>query len=475
MGTYSGSIPAPGQAHDKTRPAGVIVYGWLLLSVLSLVFAGVFALLLALARTPVIEAFLPLGRDYIFVALVGHVVLAVVIWFLAFEGFLWIYSASVHIGQCVWSGILGWASLAFSGAGVALVVISALFGLGQAELANYVPVLLTPVFYVGLGCFALGVLLNLINGMAGVLRARVNGIRLPNLTIGMAVAAFAIFTAFVCFALSAWFQISTGKLFLDFERLFWGGGHILQFANTISLVTVLMFLAYLICGKEALSSGASKVLYGIYLLFIIPAPFIFFIYDTSSQAYKDSFTALMRWGLGPSTAVFMLAAAILVFSKKGMSFKRPGFSSLVLAVVIFAAGGTLALMIRGVNTIIPAHYHSVIGAVTIAFMGLFYELLPAFKRTIYSKKMAAVQPYLYFAGILMFALGLYIAGTHGVARKTYGSAQNLNSAARIIGMSVMGLGGLISIAGGITFVWNALLTLMRKEDAAAPAFEFDAR
>lgn len=474
MGIYSGSTSNAREG----RPAGVIVYGWLFLAVLSLVFAGVFALMVALARTPVIEDFLPLGRDYIFVALVGHVVLAVVIWFLAFEGFLWIYSASVHIGQGVWSVILGWASLTFSGAGVALVVISAIFGLGKAELANYVPVLLTPVFYIGLGSFALGVLLNLVNGMAGVLRARADGIKLPNLTIGMAAAAFAIVTAFVCFALSAWFQISTGKIYLDFERLFWGGGHILQFANTISLVTALMFLVYLIYGKEAISAGTSKVLYGIYLLAVMPAPFIFFIHDTSSQAYKDSFTALMRWGLGPSTAVFMLAAAFFVFSKKGVSFKelgkRPGFSSLMISIVIFAVGGILALMISGVNTIIPAHYHCVIGAVTIAFMGLFYEVLPAFKRTVYSKKMAVIQPYLYFAGILMFALGLYIAGTHGMARKTYGSAQNLNSAARIIGMSVMGLGGVVSIAGGITFVWNALLTLMRK-DCRAPLLEFDAR
>jgi len=469
MGIYTGST-INGQTG---RPAGVIVYGWLLLAVLSLVFAGVFALLVALARTPVIEDFLPLGRDYIFVALVGHVVLAVVIWFLAFEGFLWIYSSSVHIGQDVWSGILGWASLAFSGAGMLLVAISAVLGLGKAELANYVPVLLTPVFYVGLGCFALGVLLNLINGTAGVLRAMSHGIKLPNLTIGMAAAAFAVFTAFVCFALSAWFQIATGKIHLDFERLFWGGGHILQFANTISLVTALMFLASLIYGKDALSTAASKVLYGIYLLFIIPAPLIFFIYDTSTQAYKDSFTSLMRWGLGPSTAVFMLAAAFLVFSKKGASFKglgkRPGFSSLILAIVIFTVGGILALMIRGVNTIIPAHYHCVIGAVTIAFMGLFYELLPSFKRHIYSKKMAVIQPYLYFAGILLFALGLYIAGTHGMARKTYGSAQNLSGAARIIGMSIMGVGGVVSIAGGITFVWNALLTLIRKADAAAPS------
>ncbi|TAN63754.1 hypothetical protein EPN18_01470 [bacterium] len=454
-------------------PAGTkkIVRGWLLLAVFSLVFAGIFALLVALARTPVIETMLPLGRDYIFVALVGHVVLAVVIWFLAFEGFLWAYSTSVLLRRGLKSEIAGWLSLALSSAGMLLVVISAIFGLGFAELANYVPVLGTPVFYVGLGLFAVGVFVNIINGFLSFFAAKTAGVKLRSVTVGMAASSTAVLVAFLCFALSGYFQYSTGKAYLDFERLFWGGGHMLQFANTIAMVTVWAFIAYIVYGRQAVSSAVSKPLYALYLFFVLPAPIIYFIHDTATQAHKESFTTLMQWGLGFSTAVFMLMVIALMVSQKSVPMKRPAFSSLVLSMIIFAVGGVLALTISGVNTIIPAHYHSVIGAVTIAFMGLFYEMAPVFGKAVYSKKMAAVQPYLYFTGILLFAIGLYIAGSHGVARKTYAGAQNLNSWAKIIGMSVMGIGGLVSIAGGITFVVNALATLLKSgaTDATLPS------
>lgn len=446
-----------------------IVYGWLLLAVFSLVFAGIFALLVAFARTPVIEDFLPLGRDYIYVALVGHVVLAVVIWFLAFEGFLWVYTSTVYMGRVIFSPTLGWASLVSCAAGMLLVASSAVFGLGAAELANYVPVLLTPVFYTGLVLFAFGIFLNLINTALAILRTKAEGLRLPVITFGSCVGGAAVFIAFLCFALSGYFQVSTEKLYIDFERLFWGGGHILQFANTISMVTVWLFLAYLIYRREAVGGRAAKGLYIVYLLFILPAPFIYFIYDTSTQAYKDSFTAIMRWGLGPSTTVFILMVGWLVVSVKNMPLKRPGFSSLLLSMAIFTVGGVLALMIRGVNTIIPAHYHCVIGAVTIAFMGLFYEIVPSMNTEVYSKRLAAIQPYLYFAGILLFAAGLYIAGSHGVARKTYGGAQNLNSLAKYIGMSIMGVGGIVSIAGGLAFVVNALATMLKRQSHAVSA------
>lgn len=439
--------------------AGRIAYGWVLLSVLSLVFAGIFAFMVALARTPFIEDLLPLGRDYIYVALVGHVVLAVVIWFLAFEGFLLAYAATVHINRQTWSPLLAWCGLGAAGTGMALVVAASIFGLGTAELANYVPVLLTPVFYAGLALFASGVLLNIINSSGGVVAARKEGLRLPMLTIGMVASGLATVVAFSCFVLSGYFQAATGKVFIDFERLFWGGGHILQFANTIAMVTVWVFLAALVLKAEPLRPAAAKALYGVYGLFIAPAPLIYFFHDTATQAYKDSFTALMQWGLGPPTAVFMLAVFI-VAARGERPWRSPGFSSLILSIFIFAVGGLIALDIGGVNTKIPAHYHCVIGAVTIAFMGLFYEMVPMLGRRLHSVRLAALQPYLYSAGILLFAAGLYLAGSHGVARKTYGGEQNLNNLGKIIGMSVMGLGGLVAIAGGITFVWNALFSLI---------------
>ncbi|MBI5587720.1 MAG: cbb3-type cytochrome c oxidase subunit I [Deltaproteobacteria bacterium] len=447
-----------------------IIYGWLLLAVMSLVFAGIFALLVAMARTPVIEDLLPLGRDYIYVALVGHVDLAVVIWFLAFEGFLWALTSTAHTGTSIFSRNLGLVSVILSALGMALVVVSAIFGLGPAELANYVPVLVTPVFYAGLLLFASGILLNLINTLFTLLKVKRDGKKFPVLTFGMAVAGVAVFSAFLCFALSGYYQWATGKIFIDSERLFWGGGHILQFANTVSMVTVWIYLSRLVLKEDPVSPPVAKVLFIFYLLFVLPAPFIYFFHDTAEQAYKDIFTNLMRWGLGPSTAIFMLASVWKIFSGKRL-WRNPGFSSLALSIAVFVLGGVIALLISGVNTKIPAHYHCVIGAVTIAFMGLFYEVVPAFNRALWSKRMAAAQPYLYSLGILLFAVGLYMAGSHGVARKTYGHEQNLNNIAKVISMSIMGIGGLVAIAGGITFVLNALLTLVRRqgEDAGSAA------
>lgn len=439
-----------------------IIYGWLLLAALSLVFAGIFALLVALARTPVAQDMLPLGKDHIYVALVGHVVLAVVIWFLAFEGFLWTYASSAALERGVASPILSWASLVFSYAGMGFVVASAVFGLGPAELANYVPVLVSPVFYAGLVLFGAGILLAIVNAFAGILSARLDGKIMPVETFGMAVAGAAVISALACFAFSGYFQFATGKAFFDAERFFWGGGHLLQFANTVSMVTVWIFLARLSLGASPLGARLTKALFVFYLLFIIPAPFIYLMHDTSTQAHKDAFTFIMRWGLGPATGVFMLALVARIFSSARRDWSNPAFSSLVLSIATFLIGGAIALDISGTNTKIPAHYHCVIGAVTIAFMGFFYELMPLLDKKVYSKKMASVQPYLYTAGVLLFAAGLYIAGGHGVARKTYGAAQNLDNIWKLVAMSVMGLGGLVAIAGGITFVVNALLTLLGK-------------
>lgn len=452
---------------DRARVPGGLLYGWLFFAVFSLVFAGIFALLVAMARTPGVEDLLPLGRDYIYVALVGHVILAVVIWFLAFEGFLWTLTSTVHTGSDLYSPLAGWLSLGLSFTGTIFIVITAVFGLGYPELANYVPVLLHPLFYAGLGLIGVGMVICLLNTFVTVAGAVRRGKRLPTLTFGMTVAGICVLTAFVCFLLSGYFQIATGKGFFDFERFFWGGGHILQFANTTAMVTAWIYLSRTTLGEEPVGGWYARGLYLFYLLFVLPSPVIYFIHDTSTQSYKDSFTWLMQWGLGPSTAVFILCTTVVMFSYRGtgrrLPWTEPGFSSLLLSMAIFVLGGFIAVMIRGVNTIIPAHYHCVIGAVTIAFMGVFYEILPMVGRSLYLKRLAKIQPYLYTLGIVLFAVGLFIAGSHGVARKTYGAEQNLDSMAKFIGMSIMGVGGLVAILGGIAFVINALISLLRRE------------
>jgi heme/copper-type cytochrome/quinol oxidase subunit 1 len=95
-------------------------------------------------------------------------------------------------------------------------------------------------------------------------------------------------------------------------------------------------------------------------------------------------------------------------------------------------------------------------------------MLPLIRRQIYSERTALVQPFLYGAGQLLFVLGLFLAGTEDVPRKTFGSAQVLTSYVQYTGMAVMGLGGLVAVLGGAAFVVNKLFTLLTKEGEMIP-------
>src|SRR3989304_10326418 len=105
----------------------------------------------------------------------------------------------------------------------------------------------------------------------------------------MAASGIAVAVALACFALSGWFQYSTGKMFLDFERLFWGGGHVLQFANAMAMAVVGMLLTKFTINKYPVKNGLARALYLLYLVFALPAPIIYFLFDIASQTHKDAF------------------------------------------------------------------------------------------------------------------------------------------------------------------------------------------
>jgi heme/copper-type cytochrome/quinol oxidase subunit 1 len=109
-------------------------------------------------------------------------------------------------------------------------------------------------------------------------------------------------------------------------------------------------------------------------------------------------------------------------------------------------------MIHASNVTVPAHYHGSIVGITIAFMGITYHILPHLGFRKVTQRIAKWQPLVYGVGQLMHITGLAWSGGYGVQRKTSGSAQNLDQLEQIFGMALMGLGGLISIIGGIIFL-----------------------
>ena len=126
-------------------------------------------------------------------------------------------------------------------------------------------------------------------------------------------------------------------------------------------------------------------------------------------------------------------------------------AALVWSLVLFGAGGLIGLAISGSNVKIPAHYHGSIVGVTLAFMGLVYYLLPRMGFGRPQGRLARLQPALYGGGQLLHIAGLLWSGGYGVQRKAAGAEQALRTTEQIAGMGLMGLGGLLAVAGGILF------------------------
>jgi hypothetical protein len=71
------------------------------------------------------------------------------------------------------------------------------------------------------------------------------------------------------------------------------------------------------------------------------------------------------------------------------------------------------------------------------------------------------QPWLYGGGQLLHIAGLVWSGGYGVQRKVAGAEQVLRTQGEVAGMALMGLGGLIAVAGGIVFALVVLAQLRK--------------
>ncbi|MBI3814980.1 MAG: cbb3-type cytochrome c oxidase subunit I [Nitrospinae bacterium] len=475
-----------------SKGASKLVYSWLFFAVSTLIFAGIFAFLLAMSRTPFIQDLMP-AKNYLYTALVIHVILSVVIWFLAFEGVLWIVSIAVfpslnppiepfegrHAGKGLkgelFSIPLGWLGFMLSASGTILLIIAGLKAWGEPLLANYIPVLTHPVFYTGLILFASGIFLTILNTLLSIIKnaGRSGGqYFLTPVPFILTLAGLTVLIAISCFVLAYNFLPSTLNINMYFERLFWGGGHILQFSNTFGMICAWILLTQITLHKSPMPDRPAMLFALISFAFTLPAPFFYFLFDILSVDLREWFTLLMQFGLGPLAVAFAISIILAtnifkddestVAILKRLPWGDPGFSSLILSIIVFSTGGILSLAIKGIDVKIPSHYHGVIGGVTLSFMGLSYHILPLLNRKIPDSMMAKIQPYLYGIGQMLFILGMFWAGTHGVPRKTYGEAQNLDDFVKMAGMAIMGFGGLIAISGGATYVLNILIPLLKR-------------
>ena len=433
------ALPVPTDAR-RTLAAG-----WLALAIGALLASGLFSILLVLSRAPYVKDVFPLA-DFFRVALVVHVDLSVLVWFSAFAGLLW----SLHgAPRLLW---LGWAGLAGATAATLAMCAAPFLDGGAPLMSNYIPVLDGPLFLRALVLFGVSCALVVGRALAAAPRVGIRPDGAAALRFGLNAAAVSAAVALLAFAWSYAAVPAEIERKAYFEVLFWGGGHVLQFTWTLLMFAAWLWLADATGARNPLSPRIAILLFGIALASVFATPIIYLAHDVVSVEHYRLQTWLMRIGGGLAIVPFALAVAWSVANgPRASAATAPLKAALVWSLVLFGAGGLIGLAISGSNVKIPAHYHGSIVGVTLAFMGLVYYLLPRMGFGRPQGRLARLQPALYGGGQLLHIAGLLWSGGYGVQRKAAGAEQALRTTEQIAGMGLMGLGGLLAVAGGILF------------------------
>ncbi|MBL9217053.1 MAG: hypothetical protein JNG82_01085 [Opitutaceae bacterium] len=421
--------------------------GWFLFAIGSLVLAGLLSLMLVVGRLPFLGW---LFTDPLFFkrALVVHVDLAIVVWFqagaLAFLG--------LAVGPRLPRGVTA-AAFTLAGLGVAGLLVGALMPGALPVLANYVPVIDHPVFFAGLAAWFVGS--GLFFAVALVTPARTDARALaPAVVVALRAAAAANVLALLTFA-GAWRTTPAAAPLAYYELLFWGGGHVLQAGNVALMLALWLQLWHRWSGRALLGPATVAALMTALVAPQVVMPGLAFT-GTTETAYFTMATHLMRWTLFPVVLVVLGTAAARLWRQPA----RPAwgdfrFAGLAGSAALTLLGFILGSLIRGSSTLVPGHYHCAIGAVTIALMAAAYDFCTAVApagEPAGEPRRARLQLLLFGGGQAVFGLGFALAGAYGMGRKQYGVEQHVRTLGEYLGLSVMGLGGLIAVAGGIFFL-----------------------
>ena len=435
-----------------------LLTAWLGLALGSLVVAGVFAILVAFARTPAVQL-LGQAADLFHLALIAHVTFALTVWFLAFGGALWVYAAW-RAGYTL-PGAASWVGWSVAAAGAALMAVPAFALSGTPYLNDYIPVIDHPLFWTGLIAALAGAALQAGAYLHAWWRGRAGRTAVEPLeATALAVAALAMLLAVATLGL-AWARLDAAQPYrLQLRALVWGGGHVFQFMHTAGMTAVWSIATAVALGAAGVP-GRGRGAVAAYAPFVVATAAVYALWSPEALLTNRIVTWVSFSGLGgPTLPLALLAGAAILRAPRPWPWASPLFSGTVLCLALFAVGGAMGVLGFQQDTRVPAHYHGMVGAVTLAYMGLAPSLLELTGRRPWSALLTRWQPYLYGVGLLGIMIGLHWAGGHGAPRKALGFSWA--NAQALAALNLMGLGSLLAIAGGLAFVLNIGVPLARR-------------
>ncbi len=432
-------------------PRARLLRRWMLFAVSALGIAGVFAFLAVLTRTPAVRILH--SAEGLHRVIAGHVTFSLLVWLLAFEAVLWVLARRSEADSRLPRWGLG---LAVVGAG--LLIVAVLSGRGAPILTDYVSVVVDPLFFAGLAALVCGVGLAAWASFDGP--APGHGLLQHGMRRAAAIGALALGACLIALLRLA----TSGTVQTDFaffQSLFWIPGHLLQFVNAIAMVSAWYLLLPPGFGVAVADSRPARLAFDGYLIL---AGLLFaasLLADPRTLPADLRVSVVMGVAVAAPTALHIGVVLCALIRNRRVP-ASPEAAALICSLSLFGGGILLAVARArtGSSMWIPAHYHAVVvGGVTIALMGLTYRVLAETGEVAWPR-LARVQPWLYGVGMLLVVIGMNWAGSSGAPRKTFDPALGAAAARWVTPMNLMGLGGVVAVLGGASFVINAIWSLL---------------
>jgi len=466
-------------------------------AVVALLVGAVAALLLALTRWQAIHL---LPAEWYYRILGVHGMNMLIFFIIFFEmAVLW-FAGTVLLNARPAAPRYGWFNFGLMLVGALMVEAMQWSGRADVLYTSYPPLKAHPLFYLGIILFAVGALSVVGQFFATLTIAR----REKTYTGSMPLVVYGAMTAAIIAVITLLhgamvyiptFLWSIGVLDSVnpqmYRLLWWALGHSAQQINVAAMVAIWYMLGALTVGAVVLNEKVSRWAFVLYILFISMASAHHLLVDpgfgpawkivnTSYFMYMAVLASMIHGFTVP--AGLELGMRLRGYTRGLFGWLRkapwgdPGFSSLVLSVVVFGffggitgvTIGTEQINIIAHNTLrIPGHFHAtVVSGTAVAFMGATYYLLPLiFRKKVAFWGLAKIQPYLFAGGLLLLEFGMTFAGSFGVPRRHWDIS--FAQAARDVPfspvvdlfMAMVGIGGIIAATGAFAFILIAVTSV----------------
>ncbi|MEZ3143132.1 b(o/a)3-type cytochrome-c oxidase subunit 1 [Halobaculum sp. MBLA0143] len=464
-----------------------------LFAVSFLAFAGgaVFGLMQALHRTDVLRI-VP-SSDY-YTLLTGHgVLMALVFTTFGITGlFHWANTRSLGVSPTrprltwAWVGTMSFGTL-LAGGTILAGLIDEIPASADVLYTFYAPLQAHPLFYIGAALLIVG------SWVAGVdwflqyreWRSANPDARIPLQSFMVTTTMLMWYISTLGLAVSVVFFLIPWSLGLIpkvdpllTRTLFWYFGHPVVYFWLLPAYVIWYTVLPKLAGGRLFSDPLARV---VFVLFLILSTPVGFHHQYTDPGIASGFKAVAM----TNTMLLLLPSLLTLFTVvasmehgarqrggegyfgwlKALPWHRPAFSGIALSGVAFAAGGFSGMINAGMNinylihnTLwVPGHFHLTVGtAFALTLMAVSYWLVPQITgKRLKLRGVAAVQPYVWFVGMVLMSNAMHRAGLAGVPRRTAEPEYQQFSYDAVVG----GVGEMqiqIAVGGTLLFVAAAM-------------------